>query len=274
MVIMIKNFVLIHISNMCIVFEDVTSMECDTNQPSLMKIEEQYNNHEFIPAMLSCLHRHPHDKTIISNSTSFYVKWFEKEDEGTHDTISVSEIIKDYVNHGSTEISTSKTIGILLHRQIEYLLNGMDEQFIPINIMNYYRACVKDKLLPWRTEMPIRSCSESRIVGVVDALFIETGYSSVDGILRLHLKDWKVSHDVTTCMSVYSLQLSLYKELLERFYQCDTGFYAWGQMYTSIKIISSELVVFHPFDDSYQLYNINPCHELVSKIIGQRKKEG
>ena len=237
----------------------------------------------FIPRVLECIHSHPMDESIKYTDTSFYVKWFEQESQGTHDTISVSDIISDYVvrrvDITSDTLSVDKGRGRYVHEQIDIFLNGgiLLDSMDPV-FQEYYRKHIDCKLLPWRTEMPIRSCNETRIVGIIDALFVEQKLMSDDamhdddGVLRLHLKDWKVSSDVSKCLDVYSIQLGIYRYILETFYHHTDGFYAWGNRYHSICVMSSEIVVFDPIGQTYEIHNAMDHTGLINNIFVNRKK--
>lgn len=257
---------------MCIIFEsdDTSLSKVDVN----MKTYEYINMH---PNFLYSVHTHPLDLTICKNTKSFYVKWFKKESQGHHDTVSVTDIVSGYVNHRDVSLnSVDKGRGRHIHAQIDLFLNGcMDFEHLVPAAKEYYMANIHTKLIPWRTEMPIRSCEETRIVGIVDALFMEMNNNDDDGVLNLHLKDWKVSADISTCIHAYCIQLGIYKYILEQFYQTDSGFTAWGKTYTSIKITTTELVVFHPSSNMYTIHSVdNTLYEpIIKEIFENRKKK-
>jgi hypothetical protein len=242
----------------------------------------------FCASLLLCLHHHVVDDSIRHTGyRQFYVKWFDKVDGTTHDTIGTTTLVTDYLkaHHVSTgvcnyvppnrgiDIQQRKKDGILIHRQIECILNGFHRTGMPQQIISYLTTHVDNKLIPWRTEMPIRSCNESRVVGVVDALFVPVEYRGVptDGVLHLHMKDWKYSDCVTSCLEEYSLQLNMYKYILETYYVVDqpNSFVFNGQHFTRICIDSMELVVFAR-DNSYRIYHIQSNSDTVRKVLEER----
>lgn len=261
---------------MCLVFND---FDDDIEHA---KTHHTHDIMEFHPSILSSIHPHPLDHTIYKTENSFYVKWFEKECQGSHDTISVTEILKNYIVRRhimdeSTSTVVDKGRGRHIHAQIDLFLNGCIGvgHLVPA-VRDYYMTNLHGKFIPWRTEMPIRSCEHTRVVGIVDALFTEL-HNPLDtnGVLYLHLKDWKVSADVKSCIKAYYLQLGIYKYMLEHFYMSSTGFNAWGKSYTSVKIVTSELVVFHPTSDIYTIYNMEeqPQDSIILDLFEQRKKK-
>jgi hypothetical protein len=127
-------------------------------------------------------------------------------------------------------------------------------------------------MIPWRTEMAIRSTSDLRLVGVVDALFVETNSGTSDGVMQLHMKDWKYSAGVSTYLHEYSLQMNIYKYILESTQYTNERFMVAGVMYTGIHIVSMELVVFHETSDTYAVYGIEDDQRAIETRMHERKK--
>jgi hypothetical protein len=138
-------------------------------------------------------------------------------------------------------------------------------------VHQYYVNHIENRLVPWRSEMAIRSSSELRLVGVVDMMFMKPdmdGDSST--ILSLYLKDWKYSRDVESCMELYNMQLNLYKFILESEYM---GPFSIGtREYTGIHVVSMELIVFHEDFETCHIHHIKHREELVTEMIHFRKK--
>jgi len=139
-------------------------------------------------------------------------------------------------------------------------------------VQAYYRENLHQKLRPWRTEMIIRSTTDHLVVGVVDALFVEEHPSMpTSETLFLHLKDWKCSPDVTTCYEEYVLQLNTYQFILESAY---TGipFQYSGQTYHHLRVLSRQLVLFHPDLPSYRLVEVRDIQPEIRMRMHLRKK--
>jgi hypothetical protein len=167
-------------------------------------------------------------------------------------------------------------MGVQLHRWIECLLNGLRlaiETPLQKQIWAYHKTHIHGHLVPWRTEMAIRSASDIRLVGVVDALFLEI---PMDGCrtdtLVLHLKDWKYSHDVTACLTEYTLQLNMYKYILESHYT-GISFCVGALAYTHIHIASMELVVFHETLQTYEIVHVPDIQPVIVQQMQMRKKD-
>jgi hypothetical protein len=87
--------------------------------------------------------------------------------------------------------------------------------------------------------MPVFSDVETRIVGVIDAVFVDIDASTAEeDVFVLHLRDWKYS----MLCPVQTLQLNMYAHLLETYYrEISYG----GKTYSRIRVDSMELVYFH-----------------------------
>jgi ATP-dependent exoDNAse (exonuclease V) beta subunit len=119
--------------------------------------------------------------------------------------------------------------GTSMHKHIEEFYNGKELPEKDIVELAYFKNFYTDhpELIPFRTEMMIYD-EDIRICGSVDMLFLNE-----DGTLNIY--DWKFSKEIQThsygkkglgplthmndCnTSHYSLQLNLYREILERKY--------------------------------------------------------
>jgi hypothetical protein len=238
----------------------------------------------FSPWVLSATNSHPLDATIQFTATnrSFFVRWFDRNAEPRPDasTASVTSLVPHEGHLTDVQTSTAPTDdrrvkGIQLHRWIECILNGLPmttETRLQQQVAAYYKTALQGRLIPWRTEMAIRSSSEIRLVGIIDALFYETGTPTPNtGTLCLHLKDWKYSADVTPAMSEYTQQLNLYKYILESQYTGMT-FYVDGLPYQHLRVATMELVVFHESLQTYHCINIPDTQAAVQIQMQARKK--
>ena len=116
--------------------------------------------------------------------------------------------------------------------------------------------------------MVVRSDNLKRIVGVVDVLFMSTmtDVERDDGYLHVHLKDWKYSPSILSHFIEYSLQVNMYKHLLETYYD-NIEFKVCSKTYRGIIVDSMELVVFHESHHSYRIYTVHPWCTDIGKCI-------
>ena len=234
----------------------------------------------FSPTYLRAINPHPLDDTIqYTTKRSFYVRWFERDSEQRHDdsTASVTSLVqhedRSAPSHGTTIRDDRRTKGIHLHRWIECILNGFPmtiETRLQRQVVAYYTTCIQGRQIPWRTEMAVRSASDLRLVGIIDALFTASNPGDA-GTLSVHLKDWKYSPDITSCMLEYTMQLNLYKYILESQYT-GMSFYAYGIEYTRIRVVSMELVVFHETHPTYKIVSIPDTQTTIHEQMQARKK--
>jgi hypothetical protein len=236
----------------------------------------------FSPAVLSCVHPHPLDATIqYTTKRSFFVRWFDKNSDHRHDdtTISVTSVVSHEPRQqpdaqpSSHRHDDRRSTGIHLHKWIECILNGLwmhSNTILEQQFCSYHTTHINEKLVPWRTEMAIRSCPDIRLVGVVDALFMD-GAPSPDEILVLHLKDWKYSKSISSCLEEYTHQLNLYKFILESYYT-GIGFMVGNKLYNHIKIATMELVVFHETLSTYVIHSVPDTQQTVCRQMVTRKK--
>jgi hypothetical protein len=247
----------------------------------------------FSPTFLQAIHHHPKDLTIqYTVGRTFYVRWFDPP-RSAEDTISVSTLVDEYMEemtipleetHGNMSSSLSSTStsrrqdGMNLHRMIECMFNGYSDLMdstLPVHrqVCTYYDTQIRDKFIPWRSEMAIRSDTDLRLVGVVDMLFMKQQQQpSETTTLELYLKDWKYSRNIDSCKNWYDMQLNLYRFILESEYGNGDPFYVGTKKFTNLHIMSMELVVFHEDFPTCQIYPIECRDDMVTNVIEFRKK--
>lgn len=122
---------------------------------------------------------------------------------------------------------------------------------------------MEKNLVPFRTELRMRSDAGTRLTGTADLIAIQDNHPAPEdcnGVLTLHLRDWKNSKAIKMtnffskgyglCAALddcnyvhYALQQNLYRWFLETFY----ANWTWrGKRYTSVSVASMQLVVCHP----------------------------
>ena len=233
----------------------------------------------FSPSFLKAINHHPLDDTIQhTTKRTFYVRWFESDSDQRHDdsTASVTSLVPrpplvDRI-HGAITNDARRSLGVQLHRWIECILNGFPmtiETRLQQQVLTYYDTYLRGRQIPWRTEMAVRSASDIRLVGIIDALFVDT--VSSNGTLSVHMKDWKYSPDISSCLSEYTLQLNLYKYILESHYTGIT-FYVDNIAYNRIHVASMELVVFHETLPTCIIVNLPDIQTTVRIQMQERKK--
>ena len=256
------------------------SVPCTLVNESLLSTNRDW----FSPLFLSATNYHPMDDSIQhTTNRTFFVRWFDHESDGIHnDTTSVTVLLTQetdeikVVSTASCVHDERRETGIELHSWIECILNGFPMETsnrLHQQACSYYTEQIRNKLVPWRTEMAIRSASDIRVVGVVDALFFDPLQPGLDGLLQLHMKDWKYSQYVSEhYMREYTLQMNMYKYILESQYTGVDPFWVAGCVYTGLSIVSMELVVFHETCETYSIYAVADEQKYVSEQLLQRKK--
>lgn len=190
--------------------------------------------------------------------------------------------------------------GTLLHFLLECHNNGYDlKQSIYANLPDIkayfkWREIYFDakNLIPFRTEMRMRTGRDLRVTGTADLLAIKNDHpppSDTDGVLTLHMIDWKFSKGIqkdnkyengsgpcTTLpncnYSHYLLQQNLYKWLLETYYNDWT----WRTYtYTQVNIVSKHLAIFHKNhgEDGYLYMPLPDCPKIIKGMMDHRKHE-
>lgn len=161
--------------------------------------------------------------------------------------------------------------GIKLHHDIEYYYNNIEVNNNSIEY-SYFINFVKDheKLVPYRTEWSIWD-EELKICGTIDMV-----YQNNDGTFSIY--DWKrtkeikkiniwgetalekcIEHIQDTNFWHYSIQLNIYKYLLEKNYEK--------------KVKELYIVCFHPLHKNYKKYKIPNLTNEVANLFKIRIKE-
>jgi ATP-dependent exoDNAse (exonuclease V) beta subunit len=169
--------------------------------------------------------------------------------------------------------------GTKMHRWIELFYNGINVPETKDNIEFQYflkfhqDEVVKKGWISYRTEWRIWD-ARLGIVGTIDKIFI----ANLEKPMEIIIYDWKRSkeikkssfknqkmHDPVSYLADcnfmhYSLQLNLYKYLLETNYD--------------FKVVGMFLGIFHPINQSYIIEEISPKYGYcVEEILGERIKE-
>lgn len=161
--------------------------------------------------------------------------------------------------------------GTKMHNDIEYFYNGLEvkNESIEFEYFQRFRADFPE-LRPYRTEWMIY-WEEMKISGSVDMV-----YENPDGTLLIY--DWKrvkeiahenkdfshtpcISHLPNTNFWHYSLQLNMYKKIIEEKY---------GK-----KVVGLFLVVLHPenHNGSYLRFAVHDLSKEIEELMEVRKKE-
>jgi hypothetical protein len=165
--------------------------------------------------------------------------------------------------------------GTAMHLGIEMVMNGAEDEVDPTvkttkeweYFWNYWN---KDSRTwePWRTEWEVWD-EELKISGSIDMVY----RNKKDGTFAIY--DWKrakemkmendfqsgygpVSHLPDTNYWHYTLQLNLYRWMLEKHY--------------GVKISEMALIVLHPNNKNYKLYKLNRLEEEVEEILEARRR--
>lgn len=201
-----------------------------------------------------------------------------------------SETYEKYKNMTKNEIMTkwsedgkkASAYGTKLHNDLEMFFNEKDTTEIHFQQMytndypeyNYFVSFLQDKHLddlePFRTEWMVYS-NDLGIAGSIDMLFRKKSNPE-----EYVIYDWKRSkeikyenrfghgkgpvHTLDDCNYIhYSLQLNMYKFLLETYYD--------------IKVKSLHLLILHPNHDTYIKIDIPFMDSHINKLIEFRKKQ-
>jgi ATP-dependent exoDNAse (exonuclease V) beta subunit len=231
--------------------------------------------------MLSTINSHPRDKNISKNKYHQYLvngkklnsvtklvsSFFKPFDEDKIiNSILNSKKMEDpdykYYQKTREQIKDmwkdSTNLGTELHLMVEDYLNGVDKIFHLSTEFQYFLNFMEDySQLPYRTEWMIYD-EEIKVGGCIDAIFKKDG--------KYIMYDWKRCNNLTfesndksikECISYlpdtnywhYVLQLNIYTFIIHKNY--------------GIKIDSMNLVVLHPENSNYQIYEV-PFMELIN----------
>ncbi len=167
----------------------------------------------------------------------------------------------------------SSALGTRLHLNIEYFYNNILDKTMEFTsefemFLKFYDN--NKHLVPYRTEWLIFD-EDLKMAGSIDMVFKE----EKDGNTYYHIYDWKRSKDIKkdnkygNCLIEelnyipdsnfwhYSLQLNIYKYILEKNY--------------SIKIKDMFLVQIHPNKTTYQKHKVYELNNEIQALINYRK---
>lgn len=163
------------------------------------------------------------------------------------------------------------SLGTTMHRNIELFYNNVsvkDESIEFQHFLKFHEIQKLDNLVPHRTEWVIYD-EEYKVCGSIDMIYKdnETG--------DLHMVDWKRSKEIRKfgfkkgieplkhipdCNYYhYSLQLNLYKYILEKNY--------------SVKIASMRILVCHPKNDSFMEFKVGDYSKEIQDMLNKRKDD-
>lgn len=174
----------------------------------------------------------------------------------------------------------ASTMGSKLHLEIEMFFDD-EEHYLKADknenqsaefqyFLNFYKECVIPKIKIYRTEMYVFD-EETKICGSIDALFQDLNDPTL-----FYIGDWKRSNEIKkhnpwqsgffpvnhledTNYSKYSLQLNLYKYILEKKY--------------NMRIGGMFLIVLHPKNDNYVVETVFDMKKEIENIITYRSNE-
>ena len=183
--------------------------------------------------------------------------------------ITADEIAATWSNNGKE----ASGAGTAMHLAIEQFLNGAEHVILPSvketpewrYFMNFWRDC-GDDLEPYRTEWEVWS-ADHKLAGSIDMIFRRKS----DGKFLIY--DWKRSKEIKTGNQFqtglgplhhlpdcnywhYSLQLNVYRRILETFYGLDVA-----DMY---------LLILHPDNPNYKRMRLNRMDKEVDDMLNCR----
>lgn len=163
--------------------------------------------------------------------------------------------------------------GTAMHLAIEQHLNGATDRIPPEVMktpewkyyMNFYKD-IKYSLEPYRTEWEVWD-EEHKLTGSIDMIF-----KRKDGDFAIY--DWKrskeikmenkwdnglgpMSHLPNTNYWHYTLQLNVYRWFLQKHY--------------GLKVTELAIVIFHPNNTNYQIFNLNILDDEIQDMLEARK---
>lgn len=283
---------------------------------------------DFDPNLLAAKNAHPLDCTItITHDHKYFVKWYLTKPDFTEESISVSALIDDHFPKfvGSTQVQKmakddkglhvgkykgktsaellhkwetdgelARNTGTMVHFIIECFLNGMDiDPFRKFKVIGqflrwYQKDIVGNNLIPFRTELKVRSDAALKLTGTIDALFIQKNHPPPEDcgdVLELVMIDWKFTEKIDECSRFnktgygvcahlddckknrYGIQQHAYKYLLERFY---SPFPYGGNIYKSVRIVSMALLILHDSLEEAVVFPISGLATTIDALVNER----
>ena len=199
--------------------------------------------------------------------------------------------IKDKWSSAGTE---SQQMGSRLHEEIECVLNEEKELVCTtpelVQFKEFTEAVQKSKAEPYRTEMYVFTDDDTRIAGSIDCVYVDTektlGFNP-GNYLFVKLTDWKrvkalkkfsydrecgtgpFCHVFATNFFEYSIQQTLYKYILENYYEKPT----WnGKEYSKFIVDKMYLCQLHPSKKRLNLEECRDYTEEVKEVFALRKE--
>ena len=214
-------------------------------------------------------------KKMVNNpkfpSAARYKK-YRKIVEGKTEVEAIQAVLKSWEENASE----ASALGTALHNDIENFYNGIEVKNTSTEY-KYFKQFEERKrqqlFLPYRTEWTIYD-EDLRIAGSVDMLY--TRGETRGGKPVLAMVDWKRSRKIKTsnflgsgigcmiheddCNFVhYSLQLNMYKYILEKRY--------------NVLIESMHIVIFHPNNSTYKEMEISERHADIENLFLDHARE-
>lgn len=164
--------------------------------------------------------------------------------------------------------------GTKLHKRIENFYNEVPDEpceltDTPFGYFLNFHETIKDRLEPYRTEWSIFR-DDIKLAGQLDMLYKVKGsdceYALYDWKCVQEIKlenrfekgNGKLNHLDHCNYNHYSIQLNVYKRLLETLY--------------NLSIVEMFLVILHPDNDTYQLVKVEDMKSEIDSIFTERKK--
>lgn len=198
------------------------------------------------------------------------------------------EIKADWAKAGKE----SCDLGTALHKQIEFYYNSQGVCEFSTSqefeyFMEYDKFTKSRGLVPYRAEWIVYSDIHTRIVGTIDMVYVSQADKATN-TLHLVIVDWKrikamrmwgQQHGHGPCSDLmdanyfkYSLQLNIYKSILETFYNGGVVSFD-GHTYTTVVVDSMWLVVCHPKFKRWRRWRAPDLNKIVSDVIDERMRE-
>lgn len=223
------------------------------------------NNKAYEISVTSFVHSFFEEFNAMKIINKFYDIW-QSNSSSPYFGLTPDEIIQMWEDNGKN----ASHLGTLMHKDIELFYNGevpQNEDSIEFkHFQNFHQDY--NKLKPYRSEWII-FCEELRLAGSIDMAFIDENG-------ELILFDWKRSKEIKEQNKYgegkyplnhlpdsnywhYSLQLNIYKAILEKNYD---------------KTISKmRLAIFHPNNDNYIIVEVPNLQEEVQQMFELRLEE-
>ena len=174
----------------------------------------------------------------------------------------------------------ARNAGSLFHKQIEMFYRHRSEPDSPTAEFEqflFYNSSIYKQFTPFRSEWVVFDDDKSKVAGTIDMVYVT---KSVGDTLHVVIVDWKRIKKLSAwakscghglCSDIpdanyfrYSLQLNLYKLILEKNYD-DVMFE--GKRYTKIVVDNMWLIVCHPNQKKYNRFQCPVMTKLTTKML-------